>query len=95
MTEVTSKQLHEQTAAVLDMVKRGQRVRVIRNGQPDAVIIPPDEKVDPSWDEIMTEVWKAAKTSKSEKTPPRPNPILEERKKRNFALRARRNARLR
>jgi prevent-host-death family protein len=95
MTEVTSKQLHEQTGAVLDMVKRGQRVRVIRNGKPDAVIVPPNEKVDPSWGEIVAEVWEEAKKCRAKKVPLRSNPILEERRKRNFALRVRRNARLR
>jgi prevent-host-death family protein len=95
MTEVTSKRLHEETGAVLDMVKRGQRVRVIRNGKPDAVIVPANEKVDPFWGEIMAEVWGAAKKSGAERALARPNPILEERRKRNFALRIRRNARLR
>ena len=92
---ITSKELHEQTGAVLDRVKRGERVRVIRNGEADAVIVPPNERVDPSWDEIMAEVWEAAKKSKAAGTSVRPNPVLEERRKRNFALRIRRNARLR
>jgi prevent-host-death family protein len=95
MTEVTSKQLHEKTGAVLDMVKRGQRVRVIRNGKPDAVIVPPNEKVDPSWEEVMAEVWEAARKSRAKGTLAKPNSVIEERKKRNFGLLVRRNARLR
>jgi hypothetical protein len=75
-----------------DMMKRGQRVRVIRSGKPD--VIPPNEKVDPSWEEIMAEVWETAKKSKASKTLARPNPVLKERKKRNFGLRVRRNAHL-
>ena len=95
MTEVTSKRLHEQTGAVLDMVGRGQRVRVIRNGKPAAVIVPANEKVDPSWGEIMADVWEAARKSRAERALTRPNPIIEERRKRNFALQIRRKARLR
>jgi len=85
MTEITSKQLHEQTAAMLDRAKGGQRMKVIRNGQPAAWLVPASEEVDPSWDEIMVEVRKAR--VKGAQT--RPNPILAERKKRHYAARVR------
>ena len=59
MTEITSKELHEQTGSVLDSVKRGQRFRVLRNGTADALLVPANEEIDPSWDEIMANVRKA------------------------------------
>ena len=86
MTEITSKELHEQTGSVLDSVKRGQRFRVLRNGTADALLVPANEEIDPSWDEIMADVRKA----RAKGGPTRPNPILAERRKRNYAARLRR-----
>lgn len=86
MTSITSKQLHEQTAALLNRVKQGQRFRVVRGGEADALLIPATDQIDPPWDEIMAEVRKARAHDK----PSRPNPILAERKKRNYAARLRR-----
>jgi antitoxin (DNA-binding transcriptional repressor) of toxin-antitoxin stability system len=85
MTEITSKQLHEQTAAMLDRAKSGQRMKVIRNGRPAALLIPVTEEIDPSWDEIMAEVRKAR--AKGGRT--RRNPVLAERRKRHYAARVR------
>ncbi len=65
MTSITSKELHEQTGALL---------------------VPATDQVDPPWDEIMAEVRKARAQDK----PPRPNPILAERKKRRYAAGVRR-----
>ena len=86
MTSITSKELHEQTGALLDRVKRGQRFRVVRGGETDALLIPAADQIDPPWDEIMAEVRNARAQGK----PSRPNPILSERKKRNHAARLRR-----
>ncbi len=86
MTSITSKELHEQTGALLDRVKQGQRFRVLRGGEADALLVPPTDQVDPPWDEIMAEVRRA----RAEGKPPRPNPILGERKKRNYAAGVRR-----
>jgi antitoxin (DNA-binding transcriptional repressor) of toxin-antitoxin stability system len=86
VTEITSKQLHEQTAAMLDRAKSGQRMRVLRNGKPDALLVPADEAIDPSWNEIMTEVWAMAKERRGKGIPPRPNPVLEERKRRQKVI---------
>ncbi len=86
MTSITSKELHEQTGALLDQVRRGQRFRVIRGGETDALLVPATDQVDPPWDEIMAEVRKA----RAEGKPRRPNPILAERKKRHYAARLRR-----
>jgi antitoxin (DNA-binding transcriptional repressor) of toxin-antitoxin stability system len=85
MTEITSKQLHEQTAAMRDRAKGGQRMKVIRNGGPTALLIPANEEIDPSWDEIMAEVRKA----RGQGGPARPNPVLAERRKRHYAARVR------
>jgi antitoxin (DNA-binding transcriptional repressor) of toxin-antitoxin stability system len=85
MTEITSKQLHEQTATMLDRAKGGQRMKIIRNGRPAALLIPADEEIDPPWDEIMAEVRKA----RARGGPTRPNPILAERRKRHYAARIR------
>ncbi len=83
MKSITSKELHERTGALLDQVKQGQRFRVLRGGEPDALLVPATDQIDPPWDEIMAEVRKARAQGK----PPRPNPILSERKKRNYAVR--------
>jgi antitoxin (DNA-binding transcriptional repressor) of toxin-antitoxin stability system len=87
MTEaITSKELHEQTGAVLDRVKQGQRFRILRGGEADALLVPANEQIDPSWDEIMVDVRKARARGGST----RPNPVLAERRKRNYAARLRR-----
>jgi antitoxin (DNA-binding transcriptional repressor) of toxin-antitoxin stability system len=85
MAEITSKQLHEQTAAMLDRAKGGQRMKVIRNGRPAAWLIPANEEIDPPWHEIMAEVRKA----RAKGGPTCPNPILAERRKRRYAARVR------
>lgn len=81
MYDITLKTLHENTSQCLDRVKRGEQLRVLRNGKPGALLVPADESIDPSWDVIMAEV--RAARAKSGKT--QPNPILAERKKRNYA----------
>ena len=87
MKNVTSKELHEQTARCLNLVRRGQRLRVIRNGRADALLVPVTERVDPSWDEIMAEV-RAARAKGAGKIK---NPILEQRRreKEKYAARLR------
>jgi len=86
VTSITSKELHEQTGAFLDRVKQGQRFRVLRGGEADALLVPVSEQVDPPWEEIMAEVHKARAHTKT----PLPNPILAERRKRNYAASVRR-----
>jgi antitoxin (DNA-binding transcriptional repressor) of toxin-antitoxin stability system len=81
VTSITSKELHEQTAAVLNRVKQGQRFRVVRGGEADALLIPATDQIDPSWDEIMADVRKTRAQAKA----PQQNPILAERRKRNYA----------
>ena len=85
MTDVTSKMLHEKTGQLLDRARQGERFRVLRDGRPDAFLIPAAEAIDPEWPEIMAEVWQAQKTSGKK----RPNPILRERRSRKYAARVR------
>jgi antitoxin (DNA-binding transcriptional repressor) of toxin-antitoxin stability system len=86
VTSITSKQLHEQTGAFLDRVKQGQRFRILRGGEADALLVPALQNIDPSWDQIMAEVRRA----RAQRKPVCPNPVLAERKKRNYAARIRR-----
>jgi antitoxin (DNA-binding transcriptional repressor) of toxin-antitoxin stability system len=86
MKNVTSKMLHEQTARCLDLVKQGQRLCVLRNGKPDAFLVPTSEQLDPSWDEIMSEVAAAREEIKTKGIPLQPNPVLQERRRRQKAI---------
>jgi len=86
MTSITSKELHEQTGALLDRVRQGQRFRVLRGGEADALLVPAGDQIDPPWDDIMAEVRKA----RSKGRPLRSNLVLAERKKRHYAARLRR-----
>ena len=86
MTSITSKELHEQTGTILDRVKQGQRFCVLRASETDALLVPATEQIDPPWDDLMVDVRKARAQGK----PPRPNPILNERRKRHHATRVRR-----
>jgi antitoxin (DNA-binding transcriptional repressor) of toxin-antitoxin stability system len=85
MTDVTSKLLHEKTGQLLDRARQGERFRILRDGRAEAFLVPATEAVDPEWKEIMSEVWKAQKGPGSK----RPNPILKERRARNYAARLR------
>jgi antitoxin (DNA-binding transcriptional repressor) of toxin-antitoxin stability system len=86
MTSITSKELHEKTGAWLDRVKQGQRFRVLRGGEADALLVPANDQVDPPWDAIMGDVRKA----RAQARPLQSNPILAERRKRHYAARLRR-----
>ena len=85
VNRITSKELHEQTGAVLDQVKRGQRFQVMRGGEAEAMLVPVTDQVDPSWDEIMADVRAAREEIKSKGIQLRPNPVLEERRRRKKA----------
>ena len=85
ITDITSKTLHEKTGQVLDRLRRGERFRVLRDGEPEALMVPVEAAIDPEWPEIMAEVIAARKQARSV----RKNPILKERKARNYAARLR------
>jgi antitoxin (DNA-binding transcriptional repressor) of toxin-antitoxin stability system len=59
MTNVTSRMLHEKTGQLLDWARQGERFRILRDGPPDAFLIPAREEIDPQWSEIMADVWAA------------------------------------
>jgi antitoxin (DNA-binding transcriptional repressor) of toxin-antitoxin stability system len=85
LTDITLKTLHGKTGQVLDRLRRGERFRVLRDGEPEALLVPVEEAIDPEWPEIMAEVLAARKQAKSV----RENPIRKERKARNYAARLR------
>jgi antitoxin (DNA-binding transcriptional repressor) of toxin-antitoxin stability system len=85
MQDITLKTLHENTSQCVDRVKRGERLRVLRNGKAGALLVPADEAVDPTWDVIMAEV----RAARGNLRQTRPNPVLAERKKRNYGTRVR------
>lgn len=84
--EITTKNLHDATGTIVRAVRAGQKYRVSIDGGRAAILIPDESAQDASWDEIMAEVWKAQKQPGDV----RPNPILEERKRRSYATRLRR-----
>ena len=77
--------LHEKTGQLLDRARQGERFRIVRAGRAEAFLIPAGESIDPQWTEIMAEVWKSQRTPGTK----RPNPILKERRHRNYAARLR------
>lgn len=81
VTDITSKTLHEKTGQVLDRLRRGERFRVLRDGEPEGFIVTVEEPIDPEWPEIMAEVLAARQMAKAVLG----NPILKERKARNHA----------
>jgi hypothetical protein len=54
---------------------------VLPDGEPEALMVPVEEAIDPEWPEIMAEVMAARKQARSVWE----NPILKERKARNYA----------
>jgi antitoxin (DNA-binding transcriptional repressor) of toxin-antitoxin stability system len=46
MTDITSKTLHEKTGQILDRLRRGERFRVLRDGEPEGFIVPVEEPID-------------------------------------------------
>ncbi len=53
ITTITSKQLDEQTRALLDRVKQGERFRILCAGEADALLVPASDLINPPWDDIM------------------------------------------
>ena len=78
MSSITTKQLHQETSAVLDEVEHGQSFEVTRNGKVIGQIRPASKAKAAAWDEIMAPVWEAQKRCQAKL----PNPVLEERQRR-------------
>ena len=89
MQDITCKNLHDETGKIVRAVKRGQKFRVSIDGKASCLIVPATENIDPSWEEIMGEVWARVEARRAKGISGRPNPILEERKRRNYAARLR------
>jgi antitoxin (DNA-binding transcriptional repressor) of toxin-antitoxin stability system len=82
MTRLTSRMLHEKTDQILDRVCQGERFRITRKGKADVFLVSASELPEPEWSEIMAAVWKAQeKTGRK-----RPNPVLNERKRRAYSV---------
>ena len=81
MQEITTKHLHDATGKVVRAALGGKSFRVTLEGGRGVLIVPDNSEADASWAEIMKPVY-AARTNRKEV---RPNPILAERKKRNYA----------
>ena len=86
MQDITCKNLHDKTGKIVRAVKRGQKFRVSLDGKHSALIVPANENVDPSWDEIMADVRKAREECHAQGVPLRPNPVLAERRRRQKAI---------
>lgn len=80
MGTVTSKQLHQETKAVLNQLERGKPLLITRNGRAIARIEPLTAAEKSDWNEVMQDVWEAQKVVKSSERVP--NPVLQERARR-------------
>jgi antitoxin (DNA-binding transcriptional repressor) of toxin-antitoxin stability system len=78
MPVLNTKQLHNETSAVLDEVEKGKSFDIERQGKVIATLRPAKNARRATWAEIMAPVWEAQKTAKG-KTP---NPVLLERARR-------------
>lgn len=78
MSSITTKELHLQTSAVLDLVEKGESFEITRNGLVIGRLQPIENRVASSWQEIMADVWEAQKNCKVKTS----NPVLEERRRR-------------
>ena len=83
MSTITAKHLHLKTKDVLNEVeaRHGHALLITRNGKTIGRIEPVAMPQPPAWNEIMAEVWAAHKRVKKSEIVP--NPVLEERRRRN------------
>jgi antitoxin (DNA-binding transcriptional repressor) of toxin-antitoxin stability system len=80
MSTVTAKQLHLETKRILDKLEEGKPLIITRNGQPVGRLEPIPRVGQPTWDDVMQEVWQAQEGIKpSERTE---NPVIQERRRR-------------
>jgi|GEM_PF-1270107 len=81
LQDITTKNLHDETGKFVRAAQAGQKFRVSIDGAPGAIIIPDESTQDASWDEIMATV----RARRAQAKQPKSNPIIAERKKRNYA----------
>ncbi len=80
MSIVTAKQLHLETKGILDQLEEGKPLIITRNGQPVGRLEPLPRTGQPSWDDVMQEVWQAQEAIQpSERAA---NPVIQERRRR-------------
>src|SRR5687768_17280122 len=82
MTHLTSMMLHEKTDQILDRVRQGECFRIMREGKAAVFLVPASKLREPEWSEIMAEIWKTQKKTGRK----RPNPVLNERKRRAYSI---------
>jgi antitoxin (DNA-binding transcriptional repressor) of toxin-antitoxin stability system len=76
MTAVNAKELHHNTGGILDRIEEGETFLITRNGKVIARA-EPAELVRAEWDDVMAEVWKAARKIPAARRAT--NPVLAER----------------
>jgi antitoxin (DNA-binding transcriptional repressor) of toxin-antitoxin stability system len=80
MSTVTAKQLHLETKRILDQLAEGKPLIITRNGQPVGRLEPLPRKGQPSWDDVMQEVWQVQNRIRPSKRVE--NPVIQERRRR-------------
>ncbi len=71
-------ELKKNQRRVIARVKRGEVLTITSHGHPVALLQPATPKQAPGWDELMKDVYAAAKAP----GPAHPNPVLAERARR-------------
>lgn len=86
MKTVGLKELHDATGEIVrGVVDRAEEIVILDRGRKVAKLVPYAPSPEPSWDEIMRDVWAAPQPETTV-----PNPIIAERKRRTYAHRVRR-----
>lgn len=79
------KELHDSTGEIVRAVlDRGEEVVIRDRGRKVAKLVPYAPPPEPSWNDVMREVWARPRPAKTV-----PNPILAERKRRTYGSRVR------
>ena len=80
VSTITAKQLHQETKAVLNQLEQGESLVITRNGRAIGRMEPMTTAEQPSWQDIMGEVWRAQMGIQAAGRVP--NPVLQERQRR-------------
>lgn len=85
MKTVGLKELHDLTGEIVrGVAERGEGIVIRDRGRKVAKLVPYARPADPSWKDVMREVWARPRPAKTV-----PNPILAERKRRTYGNRVR------
>lgn len=86
MKTVGLKELHDATGEIVrEVADRAEEIVILDRGRKVARLVPYAPPPEPSWGEIMHEVWARPRPGK-----PVPNPIIAERRRRTYVHRVRR-----